>query len=195
MYTNPLQTIILNPIFQYVEVNESYPDILTAHGFTKEFLTSSVREIEARNTTVWSLSGRIPTIGFYRALHVYLKQHFKATKTAIDKLYCSIDSKLKGKGGRPDNTYRFVERIVSSRHHSEELMLYDTQPAKRMSVRLKKCSEQAEVLNSELRSKFEKTKSQLSSTKSTLRDITNDNTVLTQRLEMKLVFYNAKMLH
>ena len=84
-------SVVLNPIiliFQHVEVDESYPDILTAHGFTKEFLMSSVREIEAGNATVWSLSGRIPTIGFYRALHVYLKQHFKATKTAIGKLYC-----------------------------------------------------------------------------------------------------------
>lgn len=145
-----------------------------------------MREIEAGNTTVWNLSGRIPTIGFYRALHVYLKQHFKVTKTAIGKLYCSIDSNLKEKGGRPDNTYRFVERIVSSQHYSEELMLYDTQPAKHMSARLKKCSEQVEVLNSEcteLRSKFENTESQLRSTKSTLRDITNENTVLTQRFK------------
>lgn len=87
-------------------------------------------EIEAGKATAWSLSGRIPTIGFYRALHHYLKQHFKATKTAIGKLYCGIDSNLKEKGSRLDNMYRFVERVISSQHHSEELMLYDTQPAK-----------------------------------------------------------------
>lgn len=143
-------------------------------------------EIEAGNASVWSLCGRIPTIGFYRALHVYLKQNFKATKTSIGTLYCGIDVNLKEKGSRPDNIYRFVERIISSARHSEELMMYDTQPAKSMSIHLKKCSDQLEKLNSEcteLRSKFEKTKSQLRSTKSALRDITNQNTVLTQRLK------------
>ena len=143
-------------------------------------------EIEAGNVTVWSLSDKIPTIGFYRALHHYLKQQFKATKTAIGKLYCGIDVNLKEKGSRPDNIHRFVERIISSERHSEELMLYDTQPAKSMSIHLKKCSDQLEMLNSEcteLRSKFEKTKSQLRSTKSALRDITNQNTVLNQRLK------------
>lgn len=65
-------------------------------------------------------------------------------------------------------------------------MLYDTQPAKHMSAYLKKCSEQLEMLSSEyteLRSKFEKIKSQLRSKKSALHDITNENTVLTQRLK------------
>ena len=143
-------------------------------------------EIEAGNASVWSLSGRIPTLGFYRALHLYLKQHFKATKTSIGKLYCGIDVNIKEKGSRPDNIYRFVERIISSDHHSEELMVYDTQPAKSMSIHLKKCSDQLEMLNSEcteLRSKFEETKSQLRSTKSALRDVTNHNTVLGQRLK------------
>ena len=129
-----------------------------------------------------SSSGRIPTIGFYRALHHYLKQQFKAT----GKFYCGIDSNLKEKGSRPDNIYRFVERVISSRRHSEELMLYNTQPTKSMSIHLKKCSEQLEILNleyTELRSKFEKTKSQLRSTKFALRDITHQNTVLNQRLK------------
>ena len=57
----------------------------------------------------WSLSGRIPTIGFYRALHLYLKQHFKATKTSVGKLYCAIDVNLKEKESRPDNIYQFVK--------------------------------------------------------------------------------------
>ena len=60
-------------------------------------------------------------------------------------------------------------------------MLYDTQPAKHMSAYLKKCSEQLEMLSSECR--FKKTKSQLRSKKSALHDVTNENTVLTQRLK------------
>lgn len=157
------------------------------YGLSKEVLISAMSEIESGNVAVasWTLSGRIPTIGFYRALHLYLKQHFKATKTSVGKLYCAIDVNLKEKGSRPDNIFRFVERIVSSEHHSEELMLYDTQPAKSMSIHLKKCSDKLEMLNAEcteLRSKFEKPKSQLRST-STLRDVSNENTVLNQRLK------------
>ena len=132
-------------------------------------------EIKAGNTTVWGLRGRIPIIGFYRALHCYLKQHFKTSKTAIGKLYCGIDSYLRLKGSRPDNIYQFVERIVSSQLHSEELMLYDNQQAKRMSTHLSECSEQLQILNlecAELRSNYEKTKCYLSSTKTALRDIT-----------------------
>ena len=82
---------------------DSYPDNLIAYGLTKELLISAMSEIEAGNASVWSLSGRIPTTGFYRALHLYLKQRFKATtKTSIGKLYCSIDVNLKEKGSRSD---------------------------------------------------------------------------------------------
>ena len=181
-----LQKYLITTYTTHADIDDSYPDDLIAHGLTNEMLISSMSEIEAGKATVWSLGDKIPTIGFYRALHYYLKQHFKVTKTAIGKLYCGIDLNLKEKGSRPDNIYRFVERVISSQRHSEELMLYDTQPAKSMSVHLKKCSEQVEMLNlqcAELRSKFEKTKSQLRSTKSALRDITNQNTVLNQRLK------------
>ena len=176
VYFKLLYTIIIDRI-TCIDSGDSYPDDLIPYGLTKDLLNSAMSEIEAGNTSVWSLSGRIPTIGFYRALHLYLKQHFKATtKTSIGKLYCSIDINLKEKGSRPDNIYRFVERIISSDHHSEDLMMYDTQPAKSMSIHLKKCSDQLEMLNSEcteLKSKFEKTRSQLRSTKSALRDVTN----------------------
>ena len=150
-----LSTIITNRIllllvFTHVDTGDSYPDDLIVYGLSKELLISAMNEFETGNATVanWSLSGRIPTIGFYRALHLYLKQHFKATKTSIGKLYCAIDVNLKEKGSRPDNIYRFVERIISSDCHSEELMLYDAQPAKSMSIHLK-CSDQLEMLNSE----------------------------------------------
>ena len=72
--------IILLLYSTHIGADESYPNNLTAHGLTKELLVSLMSEIKAGNTTVWSLSGRIPTIGFYRALHCYLKQHFKTSK-------------------------------------------------------------------------------------------------------------------
>ena len=112
---NALETIILNPIFQHVEIDESYPDILTAHGFPKEFFMSSVREIEVGNATVWSSSGS------YRALHVYLNQHFKATKTAIGKLYCGIDSNLKEKGKREVDLTTVIDLLRELFHLSVTL--------------------------------------------------------------------------
>ena len=90
--------ILLLLFSTHIEADESYPNNLTAHGLTNESLVSSMSEIKAGNTTVWSLSGRIPTISLYRTLHCYLKQNFKTTKTVIGKLYCGIDSHLKEKG-------------------------------------------------------------------------------------------------
>ena len=87
-----LSTIITNRIllllvFTYVDTGDSYPDDLIVYGLSKEVLVSAMSEIEAGNGTVanWSLSGKIPTIGFYRALHLYLKQYFEATKTSVGK--------------------------------------------------------------------------------------------------------------
>ena len=72
--------ILLLLLSTHIEADESYPNNLTDHGLTKESLVSSMSEMKARNTTVWSLNGRIPT------------------KIAIGKLYCGIDSHLKEKG-------------------------------------------------------------------------------------------------
>ena len=160
---------------------------MTVNGLTKECLVSSLRDVTAGNPIVWTLSGRIPTIGFYRALHFYLRQHSNScTKTAIGKLYCAIDSHLNNKGGRPDNVYQFVERIVSSQHHSEEVMKYTSQQVKSMSKKLSECSKQLELLNlecAELKTSYEETKGQLKQSKTALRDITNQNSILLQKLK------------
>lgn len=160
---------------------------MTVNGLTKECLVSSLRDVTAGNPIVWTLSGRIPTIGFYRALHFYLRQHFNScTKAAIGKLYCAIDSHLNNKGGRPDNVYQFVERIVSSQHHSEEVMKYTSQQVKSMSKKLSECSKQLELLNlecAELKTSYEETKGQLKQSKTVLRDITNQNSILLQKLK------------
>ena len=102
----------------------------------------------------------------------------------LSKLYCGIDSNLKEKGSRPDNIYRFVETIISSQRFSEELLVYDTQPIRSMSLKMTKFSEQLEILNTEcteVRGKFENTRSQLKSSKIALQDITNQNTLLNRK--------------
>ena len=95
-----LSTSITNRIllvFTHVDTGDSYPDDLIVYGLSKVVLISAMSEIEAGNATVanWSLSGKIPTIGFYRALYLYLKQHFEATKTSVGKLYCATDVNMK----------------------------------------------------------------------------------------------------
>ena len=59
----------------------------------------------------------VPTVGFYRCLHKYLVKWPKSrsmSKRAVGKFYMAIDHNLKQKGSRPDNIYRFVEKIVQS---------------------------------------------------------------------------------
>ena len=76
VYFKLLYTIIIDRI-TCIDSGDSYPDDLIPYGLTKDLLNSAMSEIEAGNTSVWSLSGKIPTIGFYRALHLYLKQHLR----------------------------------------------------------------------------------------------------------------------
>ena len=69
-----------------------------------------------------------------------------------------------------------------------------------MSTRLSECSEQLEILNlecAELRSNYEKTKSYLRSTKTALHYITNQNSIIVQKLKTtreKISQLNVKML-
>ena len=68
----------------------------------------------------------------------------------------------------------------------QELMVYNTQPIRSMSLKMKNSSKQLETLNTkctELRSKFEKTISQLIITKTAVWDIANQNPVLNQKLK------------
>ena len=42
----------------------------------------------------------------------------------IGQFYIAIDMNLQAKGSRPDNTYRFIERVVTSDHPRCALMIY-----------------------------------------------------------------------
>lgn len=69
----------------------------------------------------------IPTVGFYRCLHEFLVKWPKSrsmTKTAVGKFYMRIDHNLKQKGSRPDNIYRFVERVILSDEPDSSFMSY-----------------------------------------------------------------------
>ena len=76
----------------------------------------------------WCVKG-IPTVGFYRCLHKFLVKWPKSrsmSKTAVGKFYMAIDHRLKQKGSRPDNIYRFVEKIILSDEPDFSYMRYGT---------------------------------------------------------------------
>ena len=138
----------------------------------------------------WKLRGT-PTIGFYRKLHTYLKWQPKRSKVLIGRLYSIIDCNFQVNGSRPDNVYRLVDNVVSSkRQHSDDSMLYNIPVVKSTSSLLKKCSQQIEELDAEcmgLRKKIEASRSQLRAVNRTLRHITNKNQRLKRKCELSEV--------
>ncbi len=124
-----------------------FPAVFKEYGLVEELLISvfepymdkmaviprchDSKTCHSQVTQVWHLES-IPTIGFYKGLHSYLRENFienfiAASKTAIGNFYLWIDSNfitVKG-GGQPDNIYRFIDRIAKSKHlPSNKPMVY-----------------------------------------------------------------------
>ena len=128
-----------------------------------------------------------PTIGFYRALHTYLKKQPGITKALIGRFYIAVDCNVREKGSRPDNVYRYVENITSSTRHSDQPMVYCIQGIKEMGSQLKKCSEKLETLNAEctaLRQQFEISRKQLRTAKLALCTTNDENVSLKKKCEI-----------
>ena len=85
---------------------------------------------------------------------------------AIGQFYMAIDKNLQAKGSRPDNTYRFVERVVMSEKPRSALMMYGFEDVelKVLQVEMKGYSEQNKKLTADLSAmqrELEETKTQL----------------------------------
>ena len=142
--------------------------------------------MQAGDTSYSCRLNAIPCIGFYRALHTYLKKQPRITKVLIGRFYIAVDCKLKEKGSRPDNVYRYIDNITRSKRQSDEPMVYNIQGVKEMGSQLKKCSEKLEELNAEcteLRQRFEISRSQLKTAKLALRATTDENLSLKKKCE------------
>ena len=123
-----------------------FPEELIKQGLSEEVLFSTLSEIQAGNPSYfWELNG-IPSIGFYRTLHTYLKRQLRITKVLIGKFYATIDCNFREKGSRPDNSHRFVEHIAVSKRQSNEPMVYNIQEIK---SQLNTCREQINELHAE----------------------------------------------
>ena len=167
-----------------------FPSELIEQGLCQEVLSSTLELLQAGSVDCsWNLCGT-PTIGFYRKLHTYLKRQPKLSKVLIGRLYSIIDCNFQEKGSRPDNVYRFVDNIVSSKRDSDDPMLYNIPVVKSTSSMLKKCSQQIEELNAEcigLRKKIETSRSHLRAANHALRDVTNKNKFLERKCELSKV--------
>ena len=159
---------------------------------TEELLTSTFHHVLAEKRSLpWQVKG-VPSVGFYRAIHPYLKRQPQVTKVAIGKFYIAIDSNFKEKGSRPDNVYRFIERITKSQQQSDKPMVYVKdlyrKEVKDLTSQLKQCNEQLIELNtecSELKQQFKDSRDQLGASKIALGDITNEKRELVTYLSAK----------
>ena len=87
-----------------------------------------IRDRSEATSSSWSLRG-IPCVEFYRKLHEFLKKWEKthtSTKTSIGRFYIAIDRQLQERGSSPSNTYKFIERVVSSSLPDSSVMSYNT---------------------------------------------------------------------
>ena len=126
----------------------------------------------------WHLRG-IPCVGFYKDLHPYLKKwprSLSAAKSMIGRFYIAIDKSLQVKGCRPDNAYRFIERISFSDQLRDSIMRYgyEENEVKVLSHQMEQfCGEMKKltVCYEAMKEESEKTKRELSCTRQALRDI------------------------
>ena len=162
-------------------------------------MLSIVKKIQTGHSdhrSSWKLRNT-PTIGFYTLLHHYLKRHPSLPKLVIGKLYCTIDDNFQEKESRPDNIYRFVDNIVSSKIRlSNDPMPYNIPVIKSTGTMLKYCTKTIQELNAEcadLRAKMEVSRSQLMMKSRALRDVTNENRYLANKNEVaKIQIGNLK---
>lgn len=166
--------------------SSTFPEELFEQGLSEEVITLTLSEVQAGDTSYsWQLH-TILCIGFYRALHTYLKRQPRITKVLIGRFYIATDYNLQEKGSRPDNVYRYIDNIACSKRQSDEPMVYNIQGVKQMSSQLRECSEKLEELNvecSQLKQRFEISRNQLKTAKLALRAITNENLSLKKKCE------------
>ena len=93
-----------------------FPTFLEDCGLSEESL---IKFIESPDDILWQIPKMCSTSKFYCELHNYLKhsQRMKLlnfSKTCIGKFYTKIDPYLSERNFRPDNSYRYINRLVQS---------------------------------------------------------------------------------
>ena len=132
-------------------------------------------------------------LNFYRKLHEFLKKWEKtrtSTKTSIGRFYIVIDRQLQERGSSPSNTYKFIDRIVTSTLPDSSVMSYNIANVtlKNLQAKARDYHEQVDYIAShmmkqeaelsKMKIEVEKTKQELTVTKRALRDVTNAQRVV-----------------
>ena len=156
----------------------SFPQELVSHGLSEELLHTTLHQVCNEDPLNWHLTS-VPTVGFYQALHSFLKRSpltSKLSKHKIAEFYMAIDPKLKAKSSQPDNIYRFIENL--SKIPPDETLYYGRQERviKQLQTDIDCCNEEVKDMTSEcmeMREKLLESKRRLETTEKSLRDITN----------------------
>lgn len=145
----------------------------------------------------WSLHKPV-TVGFYRALHSYLRKwptSRSATKSAVGNFYTLIDLKFqKTVSSRPDNVFMFVQRVASSSKPDSDMMDYgiDAKVHHLQSVvreyrgNLEEMTARIEEQEKELQTikkNMQKAKAELALSRHALSDVTNKLKTVTKQCD------------
>lgn len=180
-----------------------FPKELHCYGLDEELLAAVFAQVSSGKKHLhWCLQG-VPNVGFYQKLHPFLKKwHItcQSTKVAIGKFYIAIDKHLRERGSRPDNVYRFIEKVANMQPSAaEKIMMYDNSITKLkvMQAEVRSCTEDLRKMDAEvanLRDQLKQSRDKLHSTQCALRDVTNEKLMLikqTNRAEKKAVRLQA----
>ena len=132
-----------------------FPSGLQQYGLTEELLKKAFTQSMHGLNLCWSLK-EIPTVGFYRELHNYLKKWSEAslaTRTTIGNFYIGIGPELQkiSSSSRPDNIYKFIERVALSKKPHSSHMLYGVHTTvKHLQKEINGCSTQIKELSAKL---------------------------------------------
>ena len=164
-----------------------FPEELCHYGLNEALLGTVFEQVQHGESSLkWTLYG-VPNNLFYQKLHGFLKKWPAAritTKVAIGKFYLAIDKNL---GGRPDNVYKYIERVASV-SEPDQLMSYGCATEVRsMRADIKHCTGHVYNMSSqvsELKQQLTESKKELEAAKCALRDVTNEKVRLRKQKDI-----------
>ena len=164
-----------------------FPKDLQAYGLNEELLVEVFSQVLSGQdrSLVWHLRG-VPDYGFYQDLHYFITrcpQTSTSTKVSRGKFYIAIDTNLQARDLRPDNAYRFIEKIATSNRPRTSIVKYGVEDIEMSTVQLqvKACTEQIQELVATvkaLQTENAETMRELQCTIHALRDVTNEVKVI-----------------
>ena len=160
-----------------------FPKDLQAYGLNEELLVEVFSQVLSGQdrSLVWHLRG-VPDHGFHQDLHYFITrcpQTSTSTKVSRGKFYIAIDTNLQARDLRPDNAYRFIEKIATSNRPRTSIVKYGVEDIEMSTVQLqvKACTEQIQELVATvkaLQTENAETMRELQFARHALRDVTNE---------------------